>query len=188
MITSLIPLAIDLIPELAGRLIPGKTGKRIEAVAGAVRDVLGTDDPAKAQEALRGDPEAVTALRVRLAEIAAEAEREERRAEAEALAQIIADKQDARATMVSLKGHALSLGPVLVSLVVVVGFFVTLVSLVFLVKSGVANDTDSAGQLIMQILNIAVGALTAGFATVISFWLGSSNGSQQKDKMMRSGK
>lgn len=185
MITSLIPLAIDLIPELAGRLIPGKTGKRIEAVAGAVRDVLGTDDPAKAQEALRGDPEAATALRVRLAEIAAEAEREERRAEAEALAQIIADKQDARATMVSLKGNPLSWGPVVVSMVVVVGFFSTLLFLIYLLRGGM---TDPADQQVVQIVNIAVGALTAGFATVVSFWLGSSDGSRRKDMMMRGGK
>jgi hypothetical protein len=33
----------------------------------------------------------------------------------------------------------------------------------------------------MQIINITVGALAAGFATVISFWLGSSQGSRAKD-------
>jgi hypothetical protein len=35
----------------------------------------------------------------------------------------------------------------------------------------------------MQIINIAVGALTAGFATVVSFWLGSSSGSRSKDQI-----
>ena len=36
-------------------------------------------------------------------------------------------------------------------------------------------------DFVVQIINIVVGALTAAFATVVNFWLGSSAGSQKKD-------
>ena len=36
-----------------------------------------------------------------------------------------------------------------------------------------------------QIINIAVGAVTAAFATVINYWLGSSQGSRDKDEAVR---
>ena len=40
---------------------------------------------------------------------------------------------------------------------------------------------DNQNNFIVQIINIAVGALTAAFATVVNFWLGSSAGSRKKD-------
>ncbi|HEX5865088.1 MAG TPA: glycosyl hydrolase 108 family protein [Casimicrobiaceae bacterium] len=40
------------------------------------------------------------------------------------------------------------------------------------------------GDNVAQIINITVGALAAAFATVVSFWLGSSQGSRAKDAAM----
>ncbi|MEV8465287.1 glycosyl hydrolase 108 family protein [Fluviibacterium sp. DFM31] len=205
--SPLIGIAVNMLPGLAKRLTRGSKPETQDLVETVVREVLNTDDPQEA--ALRAeDPQLSGELRLRLAEIEAAADKaeqeaqeklrqaqleklrldiqaasEQRAGELDELEKRLDDKQDARATMVDLNksGSYLAWGPVLVSTVVVVGFFVTLISLVFLVKSGTANATEGAGQLILQILNIAVGALTAGFATVISFWLGSSNGSQKKD-------
>ena len=64
-----------------------------------------------------------------------------------------------------------------ISYLVIAGFFIFLFVLVWLYWGGRSNKNN----FIVQIINIAVGALTAAFATVVNFWLGSSAGSQKKD-------
>lgn len=202
--SPLIGIAVNMLPELAKRLSKGAKPETQDLVVSIVKDVLNTDDPEEA--ALRAaDPQLSGELRIRLAEIEAEAIETEKQAEAHArqvemeklrmeleaaaqerkddLAELetrLGDKQDARSTMVDLQksGSALAWGPVAVSLVVVLGFFATLLYLIVLLRDPNPDPTDSQ---VVQIVNIAVGALTAGFATVVSFWLGSSNGSQKKD-------
>jgi hypothetical protein len=63
------------------------------------------------------------------------------------------------------------------SAVVALGFFVVLGFLVFGLSNEVANN---------QLLNITVGALVAGFSTVLNFWLGSSQASRDKDRAITS--
>ena len=58
------------------------------------------------------------------------------------------------------------------------GFFIFLFVLVWLYWD---KPVDNQNNFIVQIINIVVGALTAAFATVVNFWLGSSAGSQKKD-------
>jgi hypothetical protein len=91
------------------------------------------------------------------------------------------------------------------SLIVTVGFFVVLGLFIFnknsleltslpIVPAGVelANLTDAQfsavtpirSDFVLQIINICVGTLTAAFATVMSFWLGSSQGSRSKDELV----
>ena len=60
-----------------------------------------------------------------------------------------------------------------VSIIVTIGFFGILIAMM---TKGADPPTN-----ISQLINISVGALAAGFATVISFWLGSSQGSRFKD-------
>jgi Glycosyl hydrolase 108/Predicted Peptidoglycan domain len=43
------------------------------------------------------------------------------------------------------------------------------------------GPSPGKNDFVVQIINIVVGALTAAFATVVNFWLGSSAGSQKKD-------
>jgi hypothetical protein len=52
---------------------------------------------------------------------------------------------------------------------IVIGFFVTLI---FLIKAGTFENT----------LNLVVGALIGAFATVVSYFYGSSKSSQNKDE------
>jgi hypothetical protein len=61
-----------------------------------------------------------------------------------------------------------------VSVVVAVGFFLVLG---LLVTSGLRTIDDKT----IDIVNIAVGVLGTGFATVVNFWLGSSSSSRNKD-------
>ena len=63
----------------------------------------------------------------------------------------------------------------ILSLVVALGFFGALAFII----SGRFDPTSDTAKL--QIVNIVIGALTAGFATVLNFWLGSSQGSKNKD-------
>lgn len=62
---------------------------------------------------------------------------------------------------------------------VTIGFFGMLTVLLF---NGLPHDQNQApDSTVVQIINITVGALAAAFATVVSFWLGSSQGSRIKD-------
>ncbi len=200
----LIGLAVNLLPDLARHLTRGAKPETSDLVVAVVREVLGTDDPAEAARRAQ-DAQMSAELRLKLAEIetqaraqeaaAAEARRRDelaqltarldadaarRDADLRELAARLGDQQNARSVFRDLatQNSAYARGPVFVSLVVTVGFFLVLVGLMILLGLD-RTITDNAG--LMQIINIAIGALTAGFATVVSFWLGSSDGSRRKD-------
>lgn len=204
--SPLIGIAVNLLPELAKRLTKNSSEATQEMVVSIVRDVLQTDDPDEAMRRSQ-DPKLSGELRLKLAEIENQAAALEHKAEQDARAaqldrlrmefQDIAnqreskfktleagltDVQDARQQMVALDKQEswLANGPVVVSTVVTLGFFATLIGLILLINSGFGTENDGERQ-VLQIINIAVGALTAAFATVVSFWLGSSQGSREKD-------
>jgi hypothetical protein len=182
----LIGLAATYLPDLI-RLIAGdKAGTVATAVSQTVTDVTNTIDPAAALKTLQSDASAATELRARLAQIALDAQKAQndsadqaRAAELAMLQASLGDTKDARGGMVALvQAHSgIAWGAPVVSVVVTAGFFAILALLVFF--SG--SITTQAGATVTQILNISVGTLATGFATVINFWLGSSQGSQSKD-------
>lgn len=180
----LIPLALSVVPEL----IKAIAGDRAGAVAGRVADVVhavtGTGDPAEAQRLLVADPALATTLRVRLAEIALESEKaqllaaeQRRQAELAQLRTALEDTQGARSALSGLveAGSTIAWGAPVVSVIVTGGFFVFLLALMW---GGIDAGRD---QTVANIVNIAVGALATAFATVVNFWLGSSQGSRNKD-------
>ncbi len=83
----------------------------------------------------------------------------------------------ARALQVDLikSGGPIRWAPVGISIVVTMMFAGAL--LMLLLTAPPPKDTPNYSELI----NICIGALVAGFSTVISFWLGSSQGSREKD-------
>ena len=179
----LIGLATSFLPELI-RLIAGdKAGKIAGTVAQAVTDLTGTADPVAARRKLDADPAAAAALQQRLAEIALDATKAE-------LAEAAQQRQDeltsieltdrntagARSTMQALASASspIAWGAPLVSVVVTVGFFIVLT---MLMRSGLRSTDDKT----VDIINIAVGVLGTGFATVVNFWLGSSSSSRNKE-------
>ena len=180
-----------MLPGLAKRVADNVLPDVEERITRTVREVLGTDDPRKAEE-LIADPRVAAELRVQLAQIEAEAEVrqseiEQKKREAEldkikldldAFRDEMKDTQSARTmlTELSAQDSVFAWGSVVVSAIVVIGFFW---ALWLLVGGGIEATPENAALL--QIVNIVIGALTAGFATVISFWLGSSQGSRNKD-------
>lgn len=65
--------------------------------------------------------------------------------------------------------------PITISLIVTLGFFGVFIYLI----SGATTIDDQKGTF--QLVNLTLGALVAAFTTVVSFWLGSSQGSRIKD-------
>jgi lysozyme family protein len=182
----LIGLAATYLPDLI-RLIAGdKAGTVAAAVSKTVTDVTNTVDPAAALKTLQTDAAAASELRARLAQIALDAQKAQnaeadstRQAELALLQATLGDTKDARGGMVALaEAHSdIAWGAPAVSLVVTVGFFAILGLLVFYSRA-IAAGADAT---VTQILNISVGTLATGFATVVNFWLGSSQGSRSKD-------
>ncbi len=182
----LVALAISLVPELI-RLIAGdKAGKVADLAATAVRDVAG-DDPVAAQAKINVDPQAAAQLRTRLAEIALDAQKEqdaagaaERQAELEQTRQILADRTAARTSLNGLValGSPIAWGAPVVSVVVAVGFFVIL-GVLATNKMEIGKDPNA------QVVLTLVGTMATAFATMVAFWLGSSQGSRNKDDTLR---
>jgi hypothetical protein len=104
---------------------------------------------------------------------------QQRLADLNTLQDRLADGKDARSSMVTLaKAHSsIAWGAPVVSVVVTAGFFVILAMLIF--HSRLVDG--EAGAMAAQVVNISLGTLGTGFATVINFWLGSSQGSRSKD-------
>lgn len=180
----LIPLALAVVPELIKAIAGDRAGTVATQVAGIVQTVTGTTDPIEAQKKLAEDPALATTLRVRLAEIALEgekaqllAEEQRRQAELAQLQKALENTQGARTSLGDLvrAGSPIAWGAPVVSIIVTLGFFVFLIMLMW---GGIATGEN---QTVANIINIAVGALATAFATVVNFWLGSSQGSRNKD-------
>ena len=168
-IGGLVAQAAPTIGGLLGGLIPFPGGAVLGQVAGKVlAEALGVPPtPDAIKTAIEtGDPEVVKA-QLAQADTAMNAEVEKLKAQ-------LADVADARATTVQLvqAGSAIAWGPVVMSILIVVGFLGSLYGLMF-VK---INFSDLAGQAYL----ILVGILSQAFAQVTSYWLGSSAGSAQK--------
>ncbi|WP_376095379.1 glycosyl hydrolase 108 family protein [Roseomonas sp. CCTCC AB2023176] len=199
----LVLLAASLIPDIIRAVAGDRAGTVATSVTNAVREVTGTDDEAAARRKLEADPNLAATLRARLTEIGLEGERArldaeekrrqvelatlnarfdegERRRQAELaeLGRRLNDLRDARGTMRDLasSGSALAWGAPVVSVIVTVGFFVTLIVL--------ATGTLAVGSPARELLNIVVGSLVAAFTAVVNFWIGSSQGSRNKDAVV----
>jgi lysozyme family protein len=184
----LIPLAATYLPDLI-RLIAGdKAGNVAATVSKAVSDVTNTTDPVAAQKALDADPAAAADLQAKLAQIAVDAQKaqndeadKQRADDLEKLKQSLANTADARAAELGYvkAGSPLAWAPVWVSIIVTLGFFVIL-AVVILYGDQIGGSTNNTTA--EQIINISIGTLATGFATVVNFWLGSSQGSRDKDQ------
>lgn len=181
----LIPIALSVVPELIKLIAGDRAGSVATQVAGVVQAVTGTADPVEAQKKLSEDSAVATQLRVRLAEIALEAQKaqlvaedQRRQAELSQMQKSLENTQGARGSLIDLvrSGSPIAWGAPVVSIIVTGGFFLFLIILMI---GGIR--TDPRDQTVANIINIAVGALATAFATVVNFWLGSSQGSRNKD-------
>ena len=162
-------LLLGVAPTVASWILGDRTGAAVEKVTGIARDILGTDDPSGIEAAIARDPNA--ALQFKTALIQAEADA--RRLEHEAILAQIRDVQSAREQTVRLAEakSPIAYGAVLVSAIVLVGFAVMLW---LVIREEVpANQRD--------MVNLLLGTLAGMASSVVAYWVGSSNGSMQKN-------
>ena len=165
----LLPLLLGVAPTVASWILGDRTGAAVEKVTGIARDILGTDDPSGIEAAIARDPNA--ALQFKTALIQAEADA--RRQEHEAILAQLRDVQSAREQTVRLAEakSPIAYGAVLVSAIVLVGFAVMLW---LVIREEVpANQRD--------MVTLLLGTLAGMASSVVAYWVGSSNGSMQKN-------
>jgi hypothetical protein len=185
-VNPLIALAAGVLPDILKAVVSDKAGTVAGSVTQAVAQITQTTNPEEAREKLRADPAAVAALQVKLAEIAADHEekrqqaqlallREQNEQEAKRrdaqLALFRAEIEDTKSARSTFSKLALAWGAPIVSIIVTLGFFGILILLI-------TRGMNAEDLQLTQIINITIGVLAAAFAAVISFWLGSSQGSR----------
>lgn len=178
---ALIGVAAAVLPDIIKLVAGDKTGQLANQVGKAVSDTLGTTNAAEAQAKLTADPAAQAALQQKLAELALDATKAQN-AEADQQRQdALNNTQGARSGLQALAttNSTIAWTAPTISYLVIAGFFIFLFVLVWVYKT--ADTKVDPNNFVIQIINIVVGALTAAFATVVNFWLGSSAGSQKKD-------
>ncbi len=184
----IIGIAAAILPDLIKLIAGDKAGTVASDVAKAVTDATKTDDPVKAKAAVDADPKVAADLQAKLAQIAVDATKVQNEAAAQQRKDELAELQvrlqaDAANTsgarslqqVLAQTGSSVAWVPAGVSACVILGFVVVVAMIMAPKTWGLSVDANN------QLLNICVGALVAGFTTVISFWLGSSQGSRDKD-------
>ena len=170
MIASLIPLALNLagefVPDLIGGLA-GKNAKKIaEKVVGTAEQLTGEKieteaDVQKVVQIIKSDAQLQTELKMQLSQ--------ERLETARIHSQ---DRMSARTMAQKTTLHAVAV--CVISVLVVLGFG----TMLWLVLANPLPEGNS------EIVYILLGTLSAGFSTVLTFWLGSSRSSQDKSQQM----
>ena len=153
-----------------------RSGVLTARVIGAVQAVTGTADPVQAQKRLARSAALAAALRLRLSAIALDAGKSATRAAERKRRARVVNPRPVQVTH-DAPPHPASWGAPAVSVLVTIGFFVLLI---VLITGGIR--TTPGDTTVLNIVNIAVGALATAFATVVNFWLGSSQGSRRKDE------
>jgi hypothetical protein len=178
----LVAIATSILPDLIKLIAGDKAGTLAGDVANAVQKTTGTADPAAAKQKVDTDPAVSANLQIQLAQIALSATQaqndelnQQRQNDLNDLKERLDDVQSTRTSVLDLAKDQSPIAWVApaISFFVMIGFYVLLGTLIF------ANEDLSKNQLI----NICIGALVAAFSTVVNFWLGSSKGSQDKEKV-----
>ncbi len=179
----LIGIAVGMLPDIIKLIAGDKTGQLADQVGKAVSDALGTTNAAEAQTKLATDAAAKAELQQKLAELALEATKAQNAESDQQRQDALTNTQGARSGLQALAttNSTIAWTAPTISYLVIFGFFIFLFVLVWLYWGAKPADPNNQNNFVIQIINIAVGALTAAFATVVNFWLGSSAGSQKKD-------
>jgi hypothetical protein len=190
MFALLIPLVLNLAPQLAGMIFGSKGADATAKVAAVVQTVVGTaadlsapGGVAAAVAHLQANPQASADLSSKLADLQVQMQKEQDDA-ADALRQDalddlkvrLADTGSARdmATALAQAHSGLAYGGVVVSVVIVTAFGWT----TYAVLTSHLSATDG------QFGSILVGTLAAMATQVANYWLGSSIGSNTKNALL----
>ena len=182
-VTGLAKVALDVAPEIAswfgdddGDDKSASVSQSVTRIAEVVRSLTGTDDPAKAKEAL-SDPNLVFQLRQLAAQQAHTERMAQLAARQETLKASLADIESARARDTALQTSGRGNMRANIMLGIAVCGLVTIVALLLLVH---VNGESTVGGFI-----ISVGSLLAAkVGTAFDFEFGSSAGSVEKSKII----
>ncbi|PZP42424.1 MAG: hypothetical protein DI601_18425 [Azospirillum brasilense] len=163
-----LPLAVALLPDIARRLATDSSGRLGSRISEAVAQATGATDAQAAHAAVAADPGLAAGLRMRLAEILLAHPPEGDSAPA-------SDARPAPGHLELPPLQPLPWGPALISSLVILAF---LVVMVLLVSFNHAFPPETAA-----LVNITVGTLGAAFASVVNFWIGSSQSAHEKDRL-----
>ena len=163
-LAALIPIIATLAPELIKHLAGDRAGAVADRVAEVVTSVAGSTNDADVRLAM-ADPARAMDMRLELARIAAEQEREEREAQIDRMRAMLADVAGARSQTVDLAkaGSPIAWGAPVVSALVLVAFG----SACWLVL------TQAIPEASREIALYTVGSLQTLAAAVVSYWVGS---------------
>lgn len=166
---ALIPALAQLAPGIVRHLAGERAGEVAKDVGLALRAVVGSEDPAELELALR-DPAKAADLRLELARI-------EEQHETERMRLLLADVAGARAQTVELAraGSVVAWGAPIVSAIVLVAFGAA----VWVVLT---RQLPAGSQ---EVALYTLGALQAMAMAVVGYWVGSSAGSARKDAALR---
>jgi hypothetical protein len=190
MFALLIPLVLQLAPQLAGMIFGSKGAEAttkvasvVQAVVGAAADLAAPGGVAAAVAHIQSDSQASSDLAAKLADLHLQMQKEQD-AEAQALRQDaldelkaqLADTSSARdmATGLAQAHSGLAYGSAIVSVVIVVAFGWTTYS----VLTNHLSTSDG------QFGSVLVGTLAAMATQVANYWLGSSLGSSTKNALL----
>jgi hypothetical protein len=190
MFALLIPLVLNLAPQLAGMIFGSKGADATAKVAGVVQTVVGAaadlsapGGVAAAVAHIQSNPQASSDLAAKLADLHLQMQKEQDDA-AEAVRQASLDELKARlsdttsardmASQLAQAHSSLAYGGVVVSIVIVAAFGWTTYSVL------TSHLSASDGQF----GSILVGTLAAMATQVANYWLGSSVGSNTKNALL----
>jgi soluble lytic murein transglycosylase-like protein len=177
---ALIPIIAQLAPLAArviGNAIDGKSGAELgekvaQEVTGAATRIFGTTDEKRIEAALATDPNKLLEFKAEMERLATQAQ----------LAGVAADLENVKSARTALSADSAWVrnAPVVLSIIITLGFFGTLLSLVF----GLGKGLNGEHPIMRELLALLLGALTLAFGDVRNFWLGSSAGSKRKDEAL----
>jgi hypothetical protein len=190
MFALLIPLVLQLAPQLAGMIFgskgadaTSKVAAVVQAVVGTVADLKAPGGVAAAVAHIEADPQASADLAARLADLHLQMQKEQDAA-AEAMRQDaleelkagLADTTSARNLAASLaQSHCgLAYGSAVVSIVIILAFG----CMTYLVLTNHIAASDG------QFGSVLIGTLAAMATQVANYWLGSSLGSSTKNALL----
>lgn len=177
---ALIPVIAQLAPLAAraiGNALSGQAGAEIgekvgREVTGAATRIFGTTDEKQIEAAVAADPNKALEFKAEMERLATQAQ----------LASVAADLENVKSARAALSSEAplVRNAPVILSVIITLGFFGTLLSLIF----GWGKGLSGQDQIVREVLALLLGALTLAFGDVRNFWLGSSAGSKRKDETL----
>lgn len=172
-------------PDIVKWIAGDKAGAAAQIAMDKAKEILGTDDPAQLEEAIKRDPNlalqyamALLSAKTESERVAAERERATQQAEMEQLRTMLEDVRSARSMGVAYAGTKSMLmwgAPIISALSLVLAGAVAY--LIMFPNASAAKWTET---VVMMLAGAAIGWVNQ----VLNYWLGSSMGSQHKDTMM----